>query len=341
MLEIYEEAVDAGARCHKAAEVIGVSVRTLQRWAEQGGGDDQRRGPHTAPANTLPESVRQRILEVAESPEFRDVSPKQIVPALADRGVYIASESSFYRVLRAAGQATYRNRSLAPRPRPRPLSATGPNQLWSWDITYLPSGVAGRFFYLYLVLDVWSRRIIGWAVHDAENSDHASTLMTRLAYEQGIARDQLTIHSDNGPPMKGKTLLATLYWLGIATSRSRPSVKDDNPYSESLFRTLKYRPQYPSRRFEDLNAARAWVAEFARWYNHEHRHSAIRFVTPDERHSGRETAILTARTRVYERARKRHPERWSRGVRNWTPIGRVKLNPEPNKSTTKPSQSAA
>lgn len=269
------------------------------------------------------------------------MSPKQIVPTLADRGVYIASESSFYRVLRAAGQATYRNRSLAPRPRPKPLSATGPNQLWSWDITYLPSAVTGRFFFLYMVMDVWSRRIVGWAVHDQENADHASTLMARLAREQGVAKRQLTIHSDNGSPMKGKTLLATLYWLGIATSRSRPSVKDDNPYSESLFRTLKYRPQYPSRRFDDLTAARTWVAEFTRWYNHAHRHSAIRFVTPDERHSGRESAILEARTRVYERARERNPERWSRGVRNWTPIGRVNLNPEPNKTATKPSQSAA
>ena len=207
--------------------------------------------------------------------------------------------------------------------------ATRSNQLWSWDITYLPTAVRGRFLRLYLVLDIWSRRIVGWDVHEHEVATHAATLIQRICAESDVDPKGLVLHSDNGKPMRGSTMVTTLQWLGIVPSFSRPHVCNDNPYSEALFRTLKHTPVYPRLPFADREAARRWVARFVSWYNREHRHSAIRYVTPDERHSGADVAILARRHALYERARSRRPERWPRQTRNWTPIGLVVLNPEP------------
>ena len=179
-----------------------------------------------------------------------------------------------------------------------------------------------------MAMDVWSRKIVAWEVHGEESSENASQLLSAAYRREGAAPGSLVIHSDNGSPMKGATLLATLQRLGVATSFSRPSVSNDNPYSESLFRTLKYRPGYPSNPFESSDCAREWVATFVRWYNTEHLHSSIRFVTPEDRHSGRELEILERRADAYEHARARHPERWSGNARNWNPIKEVRLNPE-------------
>jgi len=187
--------------------------------------------------------------------------------------------------------------------------AANPNQVWSWDITYLPTTIRGRYLYLYLVMDVWSRRIVGWQVHECESADHAAALIVRTCEKEGIDPQGLVLHSDNGKPMRGNTMLATLQWLGIVPSFSRPHVSDDNPYSEALFRTLKQTPFYPSNPFLDLPTAQRWVADFVGWYNGSHRHSAVRYVTPDERHFGRERAILAKRHELYERARRRRPER--------------------------------
>jgi putative transposase len=206
--------------------------------------------------------------------------------------------------------------------------ATRPNQLWSWDITYLPTAIRGRFLRLYLVMDVWSRRIVGWDVHDHEMATHAAVLIQRICAESGVDPAGLVLHSDNGKPMRGSTMIATLQRLGIVPSFSRPHVCTDNPYSEALFRTLKHTPVYPRLPFADLEAARRWVARFVGWYNSEHRHSAIRYVTPDERHTGADLLLLARRHALYERARNRRPERWPRQTRNWTPIGIVALNPE-------------
>jgi len=310
--------------------VLDLDPRTVQRWRARRGGEDRRRGPRTSPANKLSGDERARVLELATSPKFRDLSPKQIVPILADRGQYIASESTFYRGLRAASQQKHREPSHRPVPRHRPgaLTATGANQVWSWDITYLRASVRGTFYYLYLYLDVWSRKIVGWEVHPEESMDHAAELVTRVASKQGIDPEQLVLHSDNGSPMKGATMKATLDALGITASYSRPRVSDDNPYSESLFRTLKYRPEYPRQPFEDIAQARAWVAAFVDWYNLEHRHSAINYVTPEERHTGEHLALLKRRTAVYEAARKRHQKRWTGVTRSWNPLKEVHLNPD-------------
>ena len=337
-MTLVEEAVDAGARREVAAQTLGLTVRTLQRWAGQGpDGDDQRCGPHTSPTNKLGPAERQRLLALANAPEYRDLSPQQIVPRLADeQGVYLASESTFYRVLRDEEQLAHRQRSRpATATRPREQVATAPNHVWSWDITWLPGPVRGTYFYLYLMLDVWSRKIVGAAVHEEESSQLASQLFLSSCECLGLDPESLVLHSDNGSPMKGATMLATLQRLGVVPSFSRPGVCDDNPFPEALFRTLKYRPEYPSLPFATLETARAWVAAFVDWYNTEHRHSAIRFVTPDERHDGREEAILERRHSIYQAARQEHPERWSGEVRNWTPIATVRLNSDPKQNRPK------
>jgi transposase InsO family protein len=330
ILGLVQQSVDAGARRERACAVLGLDVRTLQRWKRQGLGEDGRSGPRKPPPNQLSAAERARVLALSNSPEYRELSPNQIVPRLADQGEYVASESSFYRILRAADQQQHRepSRTATGRHRPDELLADGPNQVWSWDISYLPTLTRGRFVYLYLVLDVWSRKIVGWEVHDHESSELAAQLIAAACAREGVARDQLVIHSDNGAPMKGATLLATLQLLGVLASFSRPGVSDDNPSSEALFRTAKYRPNYPRAGFADREAARRWVTGFVRWYNQEHRHSAIRFVTPEQRHSGADRALLASRGELYQRAQARHPERWSRHTRDWSRPASVALNPE-------------
>jgi putative transposase len=328
-LALIAEAVENGCRLAPACREVDLNPRTVQRWRKQrDGGADQRKGPHATPHQKLTDEERKVVVEMANAPEFRDLSPKQIVPRLADRGQYVASESTFYRVLRAEGQMAHRGPSR-PRTvhRPEELIATGPNQLWSWDITYLPANVRGTFFYLYLFVDVWSRRIMKAVVLAEESAEHAARSLIEACAEHDVQPDLLTLHSDNGGPMKGSTMLATMLSLGVVSSFSRPSVSNDNPYSESLFRTLKYVPSYPHKPFESIDAAWAWVERFVAWYNGEHRHSAIGFVAPDERHCGRDIGVLLARRDVYAAARRRHPARWSRHSRHWNAPASVALNP--------------
>ena len=197
-------------------------------------------------------------------------------------------------------------------------------------MTYLPATVVGRWFHLYLILDLYSRKVVGWEVHATDDADHAAHLVRRTALAEGIAalQSKPVLHGDNGATLKATTVLAMLHWLGVKPSYSRPRVSDDNAYAESLFRTAKYRPEFPAKGFDDLDAARTWAAEFVRWYNVEHRHSGIRYVTPAQRHAGEDHAILAARHALYTQARQRHPARWSRSTRNWAPVGAVTLNPE-------------
>jgi len=327
--EWIDAAVRAGARRSPACQLLGLSVRTVERW-RTGHVVDARHGPHRPPANTLTRAERDTILAVVNSAAYRDLSPHQIVPRLADAGRYLASESTIYRILREERLLQYRGRARAPvRRPPRAHVATAPNQLWSWDITYLKLPVRGMFGYLYLMLDVWSRKIVGWAVQDSEAAGHAASLFITTCRTAHLDPHGIVLHADNGSPMKGATMVATLERLGVHASFSRPGVSNDNAYSESLFRTLKYRPWYPTRPFADLAAARAWVAAFVDWYNTQHLHSAIHFVTPENRHSGHDVAQLRTRAAVYMRARTRTPERWSGAVRNWEPVNTVYLNREP------------
>ena len=321
--------IETAVRRAAACQLLGLSVRTVERWRAAPAAEDARHGPHHQPANALTPAERRTILATVTSAAYRDLSPHQIVPLLADTGRYLGSESTLYRILRAEALLQHRGRAKAPERRPpRTHVATGPNQLWSWDITYLKTPVRGVFDYLYLLLDVWSRKIVGWAVHDVESAEHAAALFRATCAAQQVDPHGLVLHADNGGPMKGATMVATLERLGVLASYSRPRVSDDNAYSEALFRTLKYCPAYPTQPFADRGAAHAWVAAFVRWYNTQHLHSAIRFVTPDDRHAGRDTALLLARRAVYLRAQRRTPARWSGAVRNWEPINAVQLNPD-------------
>ena len=303
IISLIDTARAAGARLAKACALLGLSLRTVQRW-RQGDGElraDGRTERHWQPPNKLTETERAKVLSTANCAEFANLIPTQIVPILAERGEYVACESTFYRLLSEADQLAHRHASRAPKERraPKALRATAPNQIYTWDITYLPTAVKGQFFYLYLFMDLFSRKIVGWQVHDFECNEAAANIVLDIAQREGIDPQQLTLHSDNGGPMKGATMLATLQRLGIVPSFSRPQVSNDNPFSESLFKTLKYHHSYPSQPFANLDDARHWVEGFVHWYNHTHRHSAIKFVTPAQRHSGQDQAILAKRHAVY------------------------------------------
>lgn len=327
ILALVGEAMAAGAREERCAEVVGIAARTLARWRAESGGEDRRKGPGAPPAHKLTEEERQRVLDTANSVAFRDLSPRQIVPLLADARVYIASESTFYRVLREDGQLAHRGRARpAKAARPPEHIARGPNEVWSWDITYLRSAVKGAFYYLYMAVDVYSRKIVGWEVHTEESARLAARFVQTAILDEKADPGRLVLHADNGGPMKGSTMLATLQRLGVIASFSRPSVSDDNPFAEALFRTLKYHPGYPSKPFPNIESARAWVQGFVAWYNTEHLHSGIRYVTPEDRHAGRDKAILAKRHEVYTEAKERTPERWTGPTRDWSPVGAVYLN---------------
>lgn len=294
---------------------------------------DNRKNAHRPePVNKLSEVERQAIVDACNSPRFQSLPPSQIVPTLADEGQYIGSERTFYRVLNEAGQQHHRGRAAKPnRHKPTSYCATGPNQVWSWDITFLRSSVRGQFYYLYLVIDIYSRMIVTWEIHETESAKQASEMITRACLKHGIAATEspLVLHSDNGSAMKGGTMLSTLQRLGVVTSFSRPRVSDDNPYSEAIFRTLKYRPGYPRIPFANLDAARGWVHGFTRWYNEEHKHSGLKFLSPKQRHQGETEEFMEGRKKVYELAKKRHPERWGkRTTRNWDLPEGVWLNPD-------------
>ena len=325
----------AGARLQPACEMAGIDVRTLERWkAGQGltAGDGRPQAVRPTPSHALSPAERTALLAVANEPRFASVPPARIVPMLADEGVYLGSESSMARVLREHGQNARRGRAKAPKATRAPTThiATAPGQVWCWDMTYLPAVVLGRWFHLYLILDLYSRKIVGAEVHDSDDADHAVHLVRRTALAERIATMQTkpVLHGDNGSTLKATTVLAMLQWLGVKPSYSRPRVSDDNAYAESLFRTAKYRPEFPSKGFASLDEARIWAAEFVRWYNVDHRHSGIRYVSPAQRHAGQDRAILEARHDLYLQARQRHPARWSGRTRDWSPVGAVALNPE-------------
>lgn len=334
VVQLVEEAVIAGARRQKACEVIGLSIRTLQRWKPSGVDDVQpdRRpmAERPVPPNQLTTEERELLLKTCNQAEYASLPPSQIVPKLADKGVYLASESTFYRILKAEGQLNQRGRARKRRQvgPPRTHFAHGPNQVWTWDITFLPSKVRGQFYYLYLIEDIYSRFGVAWEVHECESGELAVELMQKALLRENLHTQRPILHSDNGSAMKSQTLRAKLHEWGISPSYSRPGVSDDNAFVESLFRTLKYCPKWPVKGFSNLEEARTWAQKFMKWYNHEHQHSQIRFVTPAQRHCREDWTILSKRHQLYQEAKASHPERWKgRKTRNWEPIGPVALNP--------------
>lgn len=345
MNALVEEACAAGARFANACQTVGLSPRTVQRWRRLGGiASDGRKDASRdrVPANKLSEAEREEVLKTVNEAKFANLAPSQIVPKLADEDRYLASESTLYRILRAEKQLAHRGRAkAATNKRPEPVVATAPNQLWSWDITYMGTTVKGLFFYLYLIMDVFSRKIVGWEVYAEESADHAAKTFRKAYLREGIAGRPLMLHSDNGSPMKGATMLGTLQKLGVMPSFSRPSVSNDNPYSEALFKTLKYHPGLPDKPFDTLDEARLWVSGFQQWYNEEHQHSALKFVTPGQRHRGEDKEILTRRTALYAKAKAAKPERWSGNYRNWIRPAVVTLNPQKSNQLKAAFQSMA
>jgi putative transposase len=332
-----KEATLAGARRHKSCELLGLTLRTLERWEKQADQRDRRKLVQRKPVNKLTTEQHKMVLAIANSKEYCNLPPSKLVPLLADEGRYIASESTFYRILRAEGQLVHRQASKPARyKRPATYVACGPNQVWSWDISYLPSQVRGLYYYLYFIMDIYSRKIVGWSIHYNESGSHAARLIKQACLDENVSQDQLVLHSDNGASMKGLTMLTMLQELGVIPSFSRPSVSNDNPYSEALFKTAKYHHTYPRiTLFASVFAARAWGNSFVNWYNNEHLHSALKFVTPEQRHSGADDAIRMKRSLVYQMAQQQHPERWSGNIRDWSISNLAQLNPNKSNKQTK------
>lgn len=339
-IRLVEAAYARGARKYKACELLGISLRTMERW-KKNNPHDKRKGVKRSIANKLSETEKTLILETVNSPEYCDLPACQIVPRLADNGIYIASESSIYRVLRAHKQLAHRQKSKKPKnKKPSPCIAYGPNQVWSWDISYLPSQVRGIYFYLYFILDIYSRKIVGWSIHEEQCSIHAANLIRQTCLDENIDQDQLTLHSDNGSPMRGATMIEMLNRLGVTPSFSRPSVSDDNPYLEALFKTVKYHPTYPSpKSFADIYVVRRWIISFVNWYNDQHLHSGLKFITPNQRHLGNDKKILEQRNNVYLQAQSKNPERWTGKTRDWNLPDIVTLNPNTKMQKTSHDQS--
>ena len=269
--------------------------------------------PRPAPPRALDAQERQAVLEVLHSPRFVDSAPAQVHATLLDEGHYLCSTRTMYRILEAAGQLRERRDQLTHPRYARPeLLATGPNQLWSWDITKLRAHRKWTYFYLYVMLDVFSRYVIGWMLAERESDSLGATLIETACAREGIKPHQLTVHSDRGPSMRSKCVAELLADLGVTKTHSRPHVSNDNPYSESQFKTLKYRPDFPDR-FGSAQDARGWCRGFFPWYNHAHRHSGIAWLTPADVHRGRAERILARRAAVLEAASLRHPERFVMG----------------------------
>lgn len=326
-IELIDEANENGARIELACRELNISARTYYRWKNSK--EDKR--PLTkrpSPKNKLTKEEKQKILKVVNQPKYKDLPPSQIVPSLADEGVYIASESTFYRVMKEAKLNTKRTGVKTHNVKTIDTHiAVSPNEVWSWDITWLPGPIKGGYYKLYLILDIYSRMIVGWEVYEEESSSNAESLVKKAVFKHGILNRPLVLHSDNGSPMRAQSFQALLEKLGITKSYSRPRVSNDNPFSEALFRTLKYNKDFPVKGFESIEQARSWVFEFVNFYNKGSLHSGIKYVTPYDRHYGLDDEILKNRKEVYREAKAKNPSRWSRNIRNWDKIKKVSLNP--------------
>jgi putative transposase len=332
LVDLIQEATQTGARLVPACQTACIPLRTYRRWFQNNEVTTDQRCEvvRPVPKNKLSEDEVEQVLNVCNQPEYASLPPSQIVPTLLDERQYIASEASFYRILKDNDQLNHRGRARPNQHKSKPTSfeAKGPNEVWTWDITYLASVVRGQYFYLYMFEDIYSRKIVGYEVHENECGTKAAQLMQRNVLKEQCLGADLVLHSDNGAPMKSLMLKAKMEELGVQSSYSRPSVSNDNQYSESTFKTLKYRPNWPSSGFKTLEEARDWVHEFVDWYNNKHKHSKINFVTPAQRHQGKDGEILAHRKAVLTAAKEKNSIRWAKDIRNCEPVGSVMLNPD-------------
>ena len=281
----------------------------------------------------LTDAEEARILDALHEPRFVDKAPAEVYATLLDEGTYVGSIRTYYRVL-AKHQEVKERRATCSHPNYRKpeLLARGPNELWSWDITKLRGPTPGTYFYLYVILDVFSRYVVGWMVASCESEELARELIDQAYSSQGVAKGQLTLHSDRGPSMTSHGVARLLADLGVQKSHSRPYVSDDNPYSEAQFKTLKYRHDFPGR-FGSVEDARVFCRKFFPWYNDEHHHAGLALLTPADVHFGRAEERVTARDKVLAEAQVRHPERFVKGTpRARRPPTEAWINPPPTSS---------
>jgi putative transposase len=292
-----------------ACRALGASTATIYRRRRP----PERRTPQPrpTPARALSGPERQQVLDVLHSQRFVDVSPEETWATLLDEGTYLCSARTMYRILAAHhGGVRDRRNQLTHPPYAKPeLLAERPNQLWSWDVSKLNGPAKWTYFYLYVILDVFSRLVVGWTVQYRETAQIATALIEQATEQQQIRPKILTLHADRGGPMRSKPVAFLLADLGVTKTHSRPYTSTDNPYSESNFKTLKYRPEFPER-FDDIEHARAHCRQFFHWYNHVHRHSGIGLMTPAAVHHGHAQTLHADRTRVLNAAYARNPERF-------------------------------
>ncbi len=308
-----------------ACRALGVSRATFYRRKRPTPGHQQ---PRPTPARALCQPEREHVLDVLSSPRFVDRSPGEVFATLLDENEYVCSERTMYRIL-AASQAVRerRNQRTHPQYTKPELMATAPNQVWSWDITKLLGPKKWTYYYLYVLLDIFSRYAVGWMVADRENSALAGRLIEETCNKHGVMPKILTLHSDRGAPMTSKCTAQLLADLGVTRSLSRPQVCDDNPFSEAQFKTLKYQPGFPGR-FKSIEHATDHSRSFFPWYNTEHRHGGICMLTPHDVHYGRAPQVLARRQQIMNAAWSAHPERFVRGLPKIRPLPEaVWINP--------------
>lgn len=318
--------VEVSTACH----ALGVSRATFYRWqaARQQTALPEPRRRRPAPPRTLSAAERQHILDVLHSERFVDCSPAQIYATLLDEGLYLGSVRTFYRLLAAHDEVRERRQQRRHPAYAKPeLLATGPNQVWSWDITKLKGPVKGTWLCLYVILDLYSRAVVGWTVASRESAALAERLIRLTVRKQAIAAGQLTLHADRGAAMTAKPVSDLLADLGVTRSHSRPQQSNDNPFSEAQFKTLKYHGDFPER-FGSIQDARAFCRIFFTWYNTEHRHSGLALMTPHQVHYADVRVVCAARQAVLDRAHQAHPERFVRQPpKASTPPAAVWINP--------------
>jgi len=301
----------------EACTALGLARATWYRTRcpisrETPGSDDETR-PSKASPRALDEVERAVVFDELNSKRFADMAVPQVHATLLDDGQYLCSPRTMYRILAAAGEVRERRDQLRHPVYTKPeLLASAPNQVWSWDITKLKGPAKWNHYHLYVIIDIYSRYVVGWMIADRESAVLAKKLIEQTILKHGIDRGQLTIHADRGSSMRSKEVAFLLADLGVTKTHSRPHTSNDNPYSEAQFKTLKYRPDFPER-FGSLADARAFSARFFEWYNLEHRHSGIAMMTPRDVHNGRVDAIVARRAEVLAAAHQRHPERFVRG----------------------------
>lgn len=337
-----EEGKRLGLCAEKACEAIGITSRAIRKWrshkdplVDRRTKEGRKDTPRKAPANSLTPEEKAALIKRYGEPDVVNLTLNQAFYRILDSGKYFGSLSTVYRVMNEAGLNKNRNSTRAPRAggyKPTSYEATGPNQVWTWDITYFKdSRYTGKFFYAYVIVDVFSRYVVHKAVYEADNAKYAAEFLDAAFKKHYIRPRQLVLHSDNGSSMKAASTLALLEARGVEFSHSRPRVSNDNPYSEALFKTLKYTGmvRYPTSGFESIEKAREWLKKFITKYNNEHYHCGINFVTPRSRFLGKDAALLKARKATMERERARHPNRWIQGrTMNCEPVGGVWLNPD-------------